>query len=92
MVATCGIRQSNEAFENTQSRLLLLADSEEEAYNLKPSPAHLHKGGNVHSAEDPHRHQTVDGLLSSVAPPLLRHLDQTGHSLSSTGDADRPGP
>ena len=44
MLATCGIRPSNEAFENTQSRLLLLADSEEEEYHLKQSPAHLHKG------------------------------------------------
>ncbi|SRR6266567_6050941 len=32
------------AFENTQSHLLLLADFEEEEYNLKHSPAHLHKG------------------------------------------------
>jgi hypothetical protein len=30
VLATCGIRSSNEAFENTQSRLLLLSDSEEE--------------------------------------------------------------
>ena len=29
-MATCGIRPPVEAFENTQSRLLLLADSEEE--------------------------------------------------------------
>ncbi len=31
VLATCGIRPSNEAFENTQSRLLLLADSAENA-------------------------------------------------------------
>jgi hypothetical protein len=43
-LATYQIRSPNEAFENTQSRLLLLADSEEEEYNLKQSPAHLHKG------------------------------------------------
>lgn len=43
-LATDQIRSPNEAFENTQSRLLLLADSEEEEYNLKHSPAHLHKG------------------------------------------------
>jgi hypothetical protein len=30
VLATCGIRPSNEAFENTHSHLLLLADSEEE--------------------------------------------------------------
>ncbi len=30
VLATCGIRSPDEAFENTQSRLLLLADSEEE--------------------------------------------------------------
>jgi len=48
--ATCGIRPSNEAFEHTQSRLLLLADSEEEEYHLKQSPAHLHTGGNAHGA------------------------------------------
>ncbi len=44
VLATCGIRPPDEAFENTQSYLLLLADSEEEEYNLKHSPAHLHKG------------------------------------------------
>jgi len=30
VLATCGIRPPDKAFENTQSRLLLLADSEEE--------------------------------------------------------------
>jgi hypothetical protein len=44
VLATCGIQPSNEAFENSQSRLLLLADSKQEEYNLKQSPAHLHKG------------------------------------------------
>ena len=43
VLATCGIRSPNEALENTQSRLLLLADSREEEYNRKPSPAHLYK-------------------------------------------------
>src|SRR5215470_14062909 len=46
--------------------------------------------GNVYCAEDSHVRHGVDTLLSSVAPPPLRHLDQTGHHLSSTGDADRP--
>jgi len=44
VLATCGIRSLVEAFANTQSRHLLLADSEEEEYNLKHSSAHLHKG------------------------------------------------
>jgi hypothetical protein len=44
MLATCGIRPPDEAIENSQSRLLLLPDSEEEKYNLKHSPAHLYKG------------------------------------------------
>ncbi len=44
VLATCGIRPSDEAFENTQSRLLFLAEFAEEEYNLKHSPAHLHKG------------------------------------------------
>jgi hypothetical protein len=42
VLATCGIRSLVEAFANTQSRHLLLADSEEEEYNLEQSPAHLH--------------------------------------------------
>ena len=44
VLATCGIRPPFEASEKTQSRLLLLGDSEEEEYNLKHSSAHLHKG------------------------------------------------
>ena len=44
MLATCGIRPPEQAFEITQSRLLRLADSEEEEYNRTYSPAHLHKG------------------------------------------------
>src|SRR6266849_9234074 len=48
------------------------------------------QGGNVHFAWDSHLHQTVDRLLSSVAPPPLRRLDKTGHHLSYPGDADRP--
>src|SRR5713226_2525979 len=46
--------------------------------------------GNVHYAWDSHLYQTVDRLLSSVAPPPLRRLDKTGHHLSPAGDADRP--
>jgi len=44
VLATCGIQSPDEAFENTQQRLLLLAGSEEGAYNLKLSLAHLLKG------------------------------------------------
>jgi Domain of unknown function (DUF5615) len=44
VLATCGIRRPEWAYENTQSRLLLLANSLEEVYNLKHLPAHLHKG------------------------------------------------
>ena len=44
VLAACGIRPPNKAFENTQSGLLLLADSEEEEENLKHSFAHLHEG------------------------------------------------
>ncbi len=46
--------------------------------------------GNVYSAEDSHVRHMVDTLLSSAAPPPLRHLDQTGHHLAPAGDADRP--
>jgi hypothetical protein len=42
---TCGIRRPELAYENTQSRLLLLANFPEEVYNLRHSPAHHHKGG-----------------------------------------------
>ncbi len=56
VLATCGIRPSDEAFENIQSRLLLLADFEEEEYNLKQSPAHLHKGVTY----------TVHGILTFI--------------------------
>jgi len=44
VLATWDIQPPDEAFENTQSRLLLFADSEEEEYKLKHSSAHLHKG------------------------------------------------
>ena len=44
VLATYGIRSPVEAFENTQSPLLLLAGSEEGEYNLKHSLAHLLKG------------------------------------------------
>ena len=44
VLATCGIRSQVEAFDNTLSRLLLVADSEEGEYNRKRLLAHLHKG------------------------------------------------
>jgi len=44
VLAICGSRMPIEAFENTQSYLLLLAHFEEEEYNRKHSLAHLHKG------------------------------------------------
>jgi deazaflavin-dependent oxidoreductase (nitroreductase family) len=43
VLATCGIRPPEQAFEITQSRLSRLANSEEEEYNRTYSPAHLHK-------------------------------------------------
>src|SRR5215469_14684825 len=46
--------------------------------------------GNVYSAEDSHLRHMVATLLSSVAPPLLRRLDQTEHHLSHAGGAYRP--
>ena len=69
VLATCGIRPSNEAFENTQSRLLLLADSEEEEYHLKQSPAHLHTGGThtVHKILTPDAIHVATALLHSCA-------------------------
>jgi putative transposase len=44
VLATCGIRSPVGAFEKAQSRLLLLADSEEEEYNRNRSLTYLHKG------------------------------------------------
>ena len=44
VLATCGIRAPVEPFGNSSSRYLLLADSVEEEYNRKHSPAQLHKG------------------------------------------------
>src|SRR5258708_2652642 len=46
--------------------------------------------GNVYRAEDSHLHHVVARLVSSIAPPALRRLDQTGHHLAPTGDTDRP--
>jgi hypothetical protein len=46
--------------------------------------------GNVYHAKDSqvrHRHDT---LVSSLAPPPLRSLDQTRHPFAHSGDADRP--
>src|SRR6266576_1922113 len=45
--------------------------------------------GNGHCARNFHFHHAVDRPLSSVAPPALRCLDQTGHHLAHAGDADR---
>jgi hypothetical protein len=44
VLATCGIRRLEWASENTESRLLLLAYSPVQVYNLRHSSAHLHKG------------------------------------------------
>ena len=44
VLATCGIRWSESACENTSYCLELLADSPEEEYHLKHASAHLHKG------------------------------------------------
>jgi len=46
--------------------------------------------GNGHCAWDCHLHEAVDRRLSSIAPPPLRHLDQTGYLLTLALDADRP--
>jgi hypothetical protein len=46
--------------------------------------------GNGHCAEDSHVRHVLDTLVSSVAPPPLRYLDQTRHYLAPAGDADRP--
>jgi hypothetical protein len=40
--------------------------------------------GNVDCARDSHLHHGVDRLLSSIAPPSLRRLDQTKHYLAAT--------
>jgi hypothetical protein len=46
--------------------------------------------GNVYCAWDSHLFHAVGRSWPSVAPPSLRHLDQTRHHLAATGDADRP--
>ena len=46
--------------------------------------------GNGHCAEDCHLRHVLDTLVSSVAPPPPRHLDQTRHHLAPAGDAERP--
>jgi len=48
------------------------------------------QGGNVYCAQDSHLHHVVDRLVSSIAAPPLRRLDQTGHYLAPARDADRP--
>src|SRR5436305_10114079 len=45
VLATCGIRRPELAYEDTQSCLLFLANFPEKVYNLRHSPAQLHKGG-----------------------------------------------
>ncbi len=45
VLATCGIRRPELAYEDTQSCLLFLANFPEKVYNLRHSPAHHHKGG-----------------------------------------------
>jgi hypothetical protein len=82
VLATCDIQPPDEAFENTQSHHLLLADSEEEEYNLKHSSFYLHKGVmyTVHGILTFIKRLT--GLCRRVAPPLLRCLDKTGHHLA----------
>ena len=69
VLATCQIRSPNEAFESTQSRHLLLADFEEEEYNLKQSPAHLHKG----VAHTVHKILTFIKRLTDVCLKSLHH-------------------
>ncbi len=81
MLATCGIRWPELACENTSCCLLLLANSPEEEYNRKHASLIFTKG-NIYCAEDSHLHHMVDRLLSSVAQPPLRRLDQTEHHLS----------
>ena len=90
VLATCDIRPPVEAFENTQSRLLLLADSEEEEYNRKHSPAHLHKGVTY----------TVHGILTFIKRltglclQSLHHRfvvwTKPGPTSLYAGDDDRP--
>src|SRR5215510_15919993 len=57
-----------------------------------PSLALTHSSshrGNGHCARDSQHHHAVDTLVSSVAPPPLRRLDQTKHHLAPAWDADR---
>jgi len=44
VLATCGIRPPEKAYENLHCHLLPLVDSEEEEYNLSHSFTHLRKG------------------------------------------------
>jgi hypothetical protein len=44
VLATCGIRSPVGTFSKAQSRLLLVADSEEEQFNRNRSLTYLHKG------------------------------------------------
>ena len=92
MLATCDIQPTDEAFENTQSHHLLLADSEEEEYNLKHSSFYLHKGVTY----------TVHGILTfikrltGVCLQSLHHCFVAWTKPDTTSlpalDDDRPGP
>ena len=89
VLATCGIRRPEWAYEDTQSCLLYLANFPEKVYNLRHSPARLHKGDG-YCARNSHLHHAVGTLVSSVVPSPLPRLDQARHLLPLAGDADRP--
>jgi hypothetical protein len=82
VLATCGIRRQELAWENTLCCLLLLADSPEEEYNRKHASAHLYKGG----MDTVQRILTFVTCLTRLCLRLLhrraRHLDQTRHYLA----------
>jgi putative transposase len=69
VLATCGIRLLVEPFENSQSRLSLLADSQAEKYNRKHSPAYLRKGGT----------DTVHGILTCITRLISLCLQSLHH-------------
>ncbi len=90
VLATCGIRPPVKAFENTQSCLLLLADSQRGRVQSKEFICLSSRRRNIDCAWDSLLFQAVDRSLPSVAPAPLRHLDHTRHHLAPAGDADRP--
>src|SRR5262249_52845647 len=67
VLATCGIRRPELAYEDTHSCLLFLANFPEKVYNLRHSPARLHKGDG-YCARNAHLHHAVGTLVSSVVP------------------------